>query len=157
MKAEPLDLVRIFQADIRYVVPIFQRRYVWSQEDQWEGLWEDLTDAVGAYRRSEELKKTESHAAVVVPTHFLGAIVLDQAFAGTGRIDASLVIDGQQRLTTLQVILAALRSVAAERGDDKEARLVARLLSNDPDLVDEPSDQHKVWPSKKKDQRRFPL
>jgi len=149
MKAQPLDLVRIFQSDVRYVVPIFQRRYVWTQDDQWEGLWEDLTDAVGAYRRSEELKRLEPQTTVVVPTHFLGAIVLDEAFAGTGRIDASLVIDGQQRLTTLQVILAALRSVAEEVGDEKQARLVARLLSNDPDLVDEPPDQYKVWPSKK--------
>jgi uncharacterized protein with ParB-like and HNH nuclease domain len=39
--------------------------------------------------------------------------------------------------------------VAEETGDDKQARLAARLLTNDPDLVDEPSDQHKVWPSKK--------
>jgi uncharacterized protein with ParB-like and HNH nuclease domain len=66
MKAEPLDLVRIFQADIRYVVPIFQRRYVWSQERQWEGLWEDLKDAVGAYLRSEQLEKMEPPTPLVV-------------------------------------------------------------------------------------------
>lgn len=130
-------------------MPIFQRRYVWSQEEQWEGLWEDLTDAVGAYRHSEKLKAMDPHVTVVVPTHFLGAIVLDQAFAGTGRIDGRLVIDGQQRLITLQVILAALRSVAEEDGDEKEARLVARLLTNDADLVDEQPDRYKVWPSKK--------
>ena len=42
MKADTLDLKDIFRKDIRYVVPRFQRPYVWNEEEHWKPLWEDL-------------------------------------------------------------------------------------------------------------------
>ena len=42
MKADTLDLRDIFRKDARYVVPRFQRPYVWKEEEHWQLLWEDL-------------------------------------------------------------------------------------------------------------------
>ena len=42
VKAEILTLKALFQKDVRYVIPTFQRPYVWNQEDQWEPLWNDV-------------------------------------------------------------------------------------------------------------------
>ena len=63
------------------------------------------------------------------------------------RLDASNIIDGQQRMTTLQVLIAALRAVAAHRGDGTANKFKA-LTENSADVVDEefPEDRHKVWP-----------
>lgn len=57
--------------------------------------------------QSEEVRPTEA-----VP-HFLGAIVLDQKMVPTGLISESQVIDGQQRLTTLQLLLDAAHGLVA--------------------------------------------
>jgi uncharacterized protein with ParB-like and HNH nuclease domain len=46
--------------------------------------------------------------------HFLGAIVLERSLLERGLLDGRTIIDGQQRLTTLQLLIAAARSVAVE-------------------------------------------
>ena len=67
-------------------VPFFQRGYVW-EEDNWNDLLENL--------ESED-------------SHFLGSILLKDIKVETGEIPKKLVIDGQQRLTTLSILLRAL-------------------------------------------------
>ena len=42
MHTEILNPKRLFQKEVRYVIPEFQRPYVWSQDDQWGPLWEDV-------------------------------------------------------------------------------------------------------------------
>lgn len=92
----------LFQKDIRYTIPAFQRRYVWSLEDQWEPLWEDVRNAAEDY-----LEKLESNDGNSVKAerdtrrHFLGAVVIQQVSTATKDIERREVIDGQQRLTTL--------------------------------------------------------
>jgi hypothetical protein len=83
----------------------------------------------------------------MTPPHFLGAIVLDLSRFGTGSLELRSVIDGQQRLTTLQLMIAAASQVAAKHNCEKEARLLRKLTENDPDLVVDPDDQFKVWPT----------
>ncbi len=80
----------IFEKDQRLVVPLFQRPYVWGQEQQWEPLWEDIRNVAERHLRKETPRP-----------HFLGAIVLDQIRQPIGRVDSRLIIDGQQRLTTI--------------------------------------------------------
>lgn len=64
------------------------------------------------------------------------------------RLGSSHIIDGQQRLTTLQILIAAARQVAIEGGQDNVAALFTSLLENRPEVVDEdfPDDRMKVWP-----------
>jgi len=66
MKANAVPLLQLFEKKMRLEVPLFQRQYVWSQELQWEPLWEDIS------RKFSEFLEGRMDA----PVHFLGAIVL---------------------------------------------------------------------------------
>src|SRR5262245_57373476 len=91
----------IFMMPQRFVVPLFQRPYVWNQENQWEPMWDDVT------RMADRVLKRpfERHYP-----HFLGAVVLQQVQQQTGKMQQRTIIDGQQRLTTLQLLLDALHA-----------------------------------------------
>ena len=42
MRPDKLSVPELFQKEGRYVVPLYQRGYVWNEDDQWEPLWEDI-------------------------------------------------------------------------------------------------------------------
>ena len=44
MQPTYLSLVKIFGSETRYTVPLFQRPYVWNKDDNWEPLWQDISD-----------------------------------------------------------------------------------------------------------------
>src|SRR5581483_8054824 len=149
MKADTRSLVLIFGKDVRYVVPLYQRPYVWKRETHWEPLWEDVQKVIAQLGYAQEIAAAapEGSQPPPLPPHFLGAIVLDLAPFATGSVEERSIIDGQQRLTTLQLFIAAASEVAASRKCEKEARLLRKLTENDPDLVVDPDDQFKVWPT----------
>lgn len=132
-----MTLRELFGPDQRLVVPVFQRPYVWSEDRNWRPLWEDVTALVQRRLAGEE-----------VHPHFLGAVVLDQMPTPTGSMPARQVIDGQQRLTTLQVLLAAVRDVARRLDvHDRYVRALAKLTVNDDDMSDDLDAAYKVWPT----------
>ena len=141
MKADTVDLAAIFGKAVHYVVPLYQRPYVWTRELQWEPLWEDV-------RQVADRQLDDTHANDSIP-HFLGAVVLEQALVGSGMIDARSVIDGQQRLTTLQLLIAAGRSLAVERGLDGPRQMFEKLLFNESFLVRRKGDEYKVLPTQR--------
>jgi Protein of unknown function DUF262/Protein of unknown function (DUF1524) len=102
----------------QYQVPIYQRPYVWEKEEQWMPLWEDLRDTA------------EGHLDGKAAPHFLGAIVIELISAQPGHVKEYSVIDGQQRLTTLQLLLAALGAVV-EGSSPQQADEVRKLLVNE--------------------------
>src|SRR5690349_6275129 len=106
MQPNYLELVKIFGAETRYTVPLFQRSYVWSQEEQWQPLWDDLSDL------ADRVLTTEADKTVA--GHFLGTVVLEQAKSKTGTIGRREIIDGQQRLTTLQIVFKAVEHALSE-------------------------------------------
>src|SRR5690606_35833647 len=97
----------IFMQPQRLLVPLFQRPYVWNEELQWEAHWKDL-DRVATSR----LQSPQTNRA----PHFLGAVVLQQLATPTSDLQQRTVIDGQQRLTTLQLLLDALHAEIAHVG-----------------------------------------
>jgi hypothetical protein len=139
VQAQALTPAEIFGYHVRYVVPLFQRPYVWNRRDQWEPLWEDVRAVA-----QRLLDGAPTHGRSVAP-HFLGAIVVEQAPTTVGSVAVYHVIDGQQRLTTLQLLIDACRLVAA-RHDTAEADRLERLVRNDP-AVRREDDEHKVWPT----------
>ena len=137
MKPDKLTIDELFQRDRRYVVPLYQRAYVWAREGQWEPLWEDIE------RNAEAC--LEATGLISKNSHFLGAIVLNVSrIIGKG-VARSEIIDGQQRLTTLQIVIAAIRDVAASISSEHLARLRG-LTINQYEKVG--SDGFfKVWPT----------
>lgn len=108
--------LEIFALPQHLVVPLFQRAYVWDEEDQWAPLWQDV-------RRMAELRLRDPYTSAA---HFLGAIVVQAQDSVLGNVQARNVIDGQQRLTTLQLLMDAAATVFEEAGQDS---LVAQLGS----------------------------
>lgn len=142
MIPEKISVQEIFSRERQFAVPLFQRSYVWNRETQWEPLWEDILSRAEAH-----LRKAQHDTEGRLRSHFLGAIVLNVASSQGRSIATSDVIDGQQRLTTLQLLLAALRDLSKTHGaDDKDARLFSRLTRN-PDCDDDTEELFKVWPT----------
>lgn len=131
METAILTPKNLFQKDIRYTIPAFQRRYVWSLEDQWEPLWEDVRNAAEDY-----LEKLESNDGNSVKAerdtrrHFLGAVVIQQVSTATKDIERREVIDGQQRLTTLQLLLDAVQYVCEKRNAKGVSKRLLKLVEN---------------------------
>lgn len=135
MKPETRTVTQLFERGVRYVVPLYQRPYVWREAAQWQPLWDDL------------LTLLEHQAAGNLHySHFLGAVVLEQETQAPGEIPLFWVIDGQQRLTTLQIVLAAAASVAAEFGATSEGAIIRDLVRNDSKRASG-DDVYKVWPT----------
>lgn len=127
----------IFTLPVRYEIPDFQRRYIWTKENQWEPMWEDITDI------AEDILENYSFSK----KHFLGAVVL-QPKARTGNIKSGIVIDGQQRLTTLQLMIAAVQEILARNDCDTEAKQLRTLVENRDYFVgSEPNYKFKIWPT----------
>lgn len=144
MQPNYIEIAKLFSNDERFTVPLFQRPYVWTREDQWEPLWDDV---MGVLRRLE-IRQGDAPVA----SHFLGTIVLEQKPTQTGSLTRREVIDGQQRLTTLQILLKAaehaIQSILPASDDhaetwamerDKVARLTKNLSSGE--------ERYKVWPT----------
>lgn len=135
MKANPKDL---FEGRKHFEIPPFQRPYVWNEEDQWAPLWDDIIRVSESHLRDE---------GQPVRAHFLGAIVFQLNQATSAGLTTHEVIDGQQRLTTIQVLLHAVRAVLAERGHESEAQLLEELTRNSQPEFAKTEGRFKLWPS----------
>lgn len=135
------SLSAAFATDRRYVIPQFQRPYVWNLEHQWEPMWADIVNRAEHEAESEQPGNTQE-----VAVHFFGAIVIQQQKTWGDHINAHDVIDGQQRLTTFQILLAALRDVAVERGDQTRGWFES-YTTNKNVLEDVDVERFKVWPT----------
>jgi len=128
----------VFMQPQRLIVPLFQRPYVWNQENQWEPLWRDVV------RVTERLL---ADPAVKHQPHFLGAVVLQQLQNPVGSLQARTVIDGQQRLTTLQLLLDALHAELLAVDARQAAMRIEALVVNPAAFCVQQEDQFKVWPT----------
>ena len=122
----------------RLIVPLFQRRYVWNQESQWEPLWNDVV------RVADRILK-QPHS--MHQPHFLGAVVLQQVQNPVGLMQTRTIIDGQQRLTTLQLLLDALHAELLSVGALAPAARLEPLITNGEPFCSKSEDRFKVWPT----------
>ncbi|MFT2816822.1 DUF262 domain-containing protein [Leifsonia sp. A12D58] len=125
MKTDVQTPMEVFYLPQHLVVPLFQRPYVWDEEDQWAPLWQDI-------RRMAELRVREPNGVV---SHFLGAVVLQAHEIQQGHIPVSNIIDGQQRLTTLQILMDATAAVLDELGLEALAGQLVVLTHNQANFV----------------------
>lgn len=138
MKADTTLLAKIFNAPVSYQVPVFQRPYVWTEEPNWKPLWEDIEYVLARMTRPGVNK---------VRPHFLGAAVLEWVPSSTGSVTTRLVIDGQQRLTTLQIILMVLRDLAKAHGVERYPARFRGLIEVSEEYIEKPDDLYKLLPT----------
>lgn len=136
MKANPHSIGNIFSQVLRFVVPLFQRPYVWNKDEHWTPLWHDIRTVA-----ERLLVKKDARP------HFLGAIVLEEVSIPTGHLETRRLIDGQQRLTTVQLFLEALCDYCAAAGVDDYHKALLQLTRNNHPLSKEPDQVYKVWPT----------
>lgn len=103
-----------FNGTEQYIVPFYQRQYVWNEEN-WDVLWEHLEEISSNGISNEE--------------HFIGTIITKQQISkqlGEHKVD---LIDGQQRLTTISLLLKAIANRASGKGEySKLKKKVDELL-----------------------------
>lgn len=138
MKAEGLTPLQILQQAQRLMVPLFQRPYVWGREAQWEPLWDDIIRMADAIIPG---------VATPPKPHFLGAVVLQQRQVSIQSLPQRWVIDGQQRLTTLQIIIDAVQACMEETGLTSPAVRLKDLIENKEQYRREDDDSFKLWPT----------
>ncbi|MCY3544400.1 MAG: DUF262 domain-containing HNH endonuclease family protein [Chloroflexi bacterium] len=129
----------IFIKIVRYEVPPFQRRYTWGKEEQWEPLWDDVSAQAEAILEHGQTDK-----------HFMGAIVLQQRLTPASGIETRIVVDGQQRLTTLQLLIDAIQEVFEQSGHSGAASRLAFMVQNQEAFIGGNPDRNvafKVWPT----------
>jgi uncharacterized protein with ParB-like and HNH nuclease domain len=114
MEAAPVHIIQYFDGSKQGIIPLFQRPYSWEPKD-WNTLWDDL---MGQYDEDERA------------SHFMGAIVTVPVRSVPVGVGKHLVIDGQQRLTTLSILLAAIRDCASAVEDNATAGIIGDLLVN---------------------------
>ena len=151
-----IDVNKFFNVDVQYRVPLFQRRYIWN-EANWERLWRDILDQLdleliedpdGKFvcQKREHFEDTpdltldeESNRR-----HFTG-ILVTRPISGEV-LDKFEVIDGQQRLTTFQIILCVIRDIfQSDKQDDKNEHVIQaneanNLIVNVPSVAERYSD-----------------
>ncbi len=99
----------LFESRIVYNIPNYQRTYVWNQDDQWEPLWLDIINIAGPASNVGAQYDPAPHKP-----HFLGATVLKEVTVGVEDAKRYTVVDGQQRITTIQLLLTAVADTFRE-------------------------------------------
>lgn len=133
-----LTPTHIFQKEQQLLVPLFQRPYTWNRKEQWEPLWSDV---VRVATRLLEGKDNSSRP------HFLGAIVLQQMPNKSGDLEYRTVIDGQQRLTTLQILLDSIHAELTRHDLKSQAAKLIGLIENGEVFRKSADDKFKLWPT----------
>lgn len=104
MEATQSLLTTFLQGPKQYIIPIYQRTYRWT-ENQCEQLWDDIV----------RISQNEN-----ISSHFIGSVVyIHRGLYHSSAVNSLLVIDGQQRLTTLTLLLTAIRKKLEESDSTK--------------------------------------
>ena len=122
----------------QYKVPIYQRRYAWDIEN-WNALWQDIKEKFDLRVNGNPL------------SHFTGIIITRKNENGGG-IPKYDLIDGQQRLTTFQIILCVIRDICNEKNYKGIAKGADLLVKNEND-----EEKYKLCPKEGSDTMAFHL
>ena len=138
MDADDYSVEIVLKEARRFMVPLYQRKYQWGDE-RVTPFWEDVA------AKAAEVLEGESKFE-----HYMGALILapvdsDAKFDFTPSVQ---VVDGQQRLTTFQLFLAALREVARHHGQNGLVDAIKTYLTNEPKGKDtDPLTRFKLTPA----------
>jgi len=139
LKADPFQIGDVLKNPKRFVVPIYQRTYSWKIAPHLEAFF----DQVEA-KAVERLNSSDRYP------HYMGALlVIPRGAYSFGRMEVLDVVDGQQRLMTFEILLAALRDLATSFGQIQVADLLLPLLLNaeGPQMQDRRVERYKLHPT----------
>lgn len=139
MKADPFQIGDVLKNPKRFVVPIYQRTYAWKVKPHLETFFDQLEA-----KAEERLKSNDGFP------HYMGALlVIPRGAYSFGRMEVLDVVDGQQRLMTFEILLAALRELARSLGQAQVADLLEPLLLNaeGPQMQDRRTERYKLHPA----------
>jgi uncharacterized protein with ParB-like and HNH nuclease domain/predicted transport protein len=120
MNAQDIRLTELIEGPKQFIVPVFQRDYSWGTKHCLQ-LWKDIVRVGG----DDKAK-----------AHFVGSVVYIAAEETSAKITRWLLIDGQQRLTTLTVLLAALRNRLPNGDPNAQPAADEDALPTRPELED---------------------
>src|SRR5664280_2661958 len=108
LSANKEKLHSFFTGSSQYKIPFFQRAYVWELEN-WTELWESIIDELTELKASRESE------------HFIGTIIIRQS--ESERLGSLIydLIDGQQRLTTICILLRACLLYTSDAADEEDS------------------------------------
>lgn len=112
ISAQKEKLNSFFQGSMRYVVPFFQRPYVWDT-DNWDNLWESILETYNLYQQGKSKE------------HFIGTLIIKQIPAKKINESNFDLIDGQQRITSISILLKAIE--LSIKKDDEFPELKSQL------------------------------
>lgn len=139
MKAESLPIAKVFSngGDVHFRLPYFQREYAWDKLN-WQTLLDDLLDLYEIYDKENP------------PEHFMGSLVVINEGTVSGTVPVFKLVDGQQRLTTISLILCALTEIIKDKHPDLHSKI--RKYITNPDETGEI--KYKLLPTTKYQDRR---
>lgn len=117
MEASPAQVIQYFNGEKQNLIPLFQRPYSWRLPN-WKTLWEDVLVQYDSDEKS---------------AHFMGTIVSVPARSVPVGVSKYLIIDGQQRLTTVSILLAALRDTLDKNSSDRIQEVYLTNRFRDPE------------------------
>lgn len=120
METKDYNAQEILYDSRRFMVPIYQRKYQWN-DGQLEPFWNDVeTKAVELIEHGRGFK------------HYMGALILLPEFESSqiAVTPKMQIVDGQQRLTTFQLLLVAIREVALKHNVQDIAEQIEGYLFN---------------------------
>lgn len=104
MDIEKGSIYNLLNGQCQYIIPVYQRKYSWQADVQCSRLWKDIV---------EMEKKKKKH-------HFVGSIVSIAEKKSVMGVQKQLIIDGQQRMTTLSILMIALRDYLKDSVPEEE-------------------------------------
>lgn len=161
MDAHAKSLGILFQGTTRFDVPLYQRPYVWQhhtdpEKDRLGPFWSDIKETIDAcvdHGRLVTSAAGDASKVAAMTSHFFGAVVVDGPVKD-GQITTHEVIDGQQRLTTTLLFLAAATRLCEQHGRPSHASRIRKLWRQDDDLGVDGLAQFKLAPTRQ-DQQAF--
>jgi uncharacterized protein with ParB-like and HNH nuclease domain len=129
MNASETKFQQIIEGTKQYVVPLFQRPYSWDKKE-WDMLWGDLM----------ELCESDNPRS-----HFMGSLVTMPTTSVPEGVAKYLLIDGQQRITTIFIVLCLMRDYSKKMNEPKLAEEINHTLLVNPFKSD--TDYFKLLPT----------
>ena len=127
----------LFSPKRQYEIPIYQRRYVWGPEN-WNALWTDIQEKFNSRFNGEQST-----------SHFTGIIITRKAEKGQG-LPKYQILDGQQRLTTFQILLCVIRDLSKSKEYTLRSDSADLLVKNEGY-----NEKYKLYPKEGFDEKAF--